>query len=1620
MALDISSMAPTSSNSSVLSSNEAESLLQTLHKSDYESDRRRIPSWTPNSCDWFLQEPLYQSWKGEQKSSFLWLSGPEGCGKSVLASFLIKELGEEDSQKKLPGTVCYFFFNANSKENKNPCTALCAILHQLFESKIQNAQHTQLIEHALSDFHAQGHAITEQVTTLWRIVKSVTADPKCGKNVICVIDGLSECEEASQVPFINAIARLYSERETQETKGALLKIIATTRIRLEPSSDGIRRLKQTTMKSITLSPNKAHLLYVRARVGKIGLMKGFSESAQARLISVLTTAADGTFLFLSLFLDLLEDFAVNDENALQWLDLSKSANNLANIYRRSLSRSSDLSSTTTSTLLSILCGAAEPLTLKEINVAIGVRYSAEANDQHPADITAKILKSHCGILLRVVDSKVVFVHQTAREFLMKADQAEAVNSEQWNYSVNLVDSNKLLAEICVSYLLKLDLGKNSLDMSLDGGDLLFEQNIKDYTDKYPFLEYAAKHWAEHFSFSTAKRLDQPLVDSVIKLCNPSSEAFRTWFQMYWTCAYPPSSPPKSITAVMVDCHFGHTSVLDQRLKKSTIDTIGIKQADERGYTALHWAAQSGKPEIVELILKHDPDLNAKTKEKRTALDLAAGRGHEKVVQLILSRILTRTDQNKPSTLTNTSVVQKETVQSWRKSLNTFGIARTLMLIGAAQGGNEALVNNLLDQGTNSNQANDDGSTALHLAASNNHTSIVRLLLEKGRADIDRRNANGETALALASTKGYKAVVEFLLSRGANRGGENFDGNTLFNRADASVRELLKHPPIVRGPSVIPRARSPPPFIPFARQVKEESHPSHFFRATVLDLWFQDSRTETTADTREENFHEERSQFANPTVHDLLYGKGPNSIMSPLQGYVPKTSTFRWLHLPANNLMWVKHLVNRIYDERIAKPGKLRAAHFEAKLKKVDRLFDAGQQYRAPKDAAVHSRFFRPSCRGVNNGESSTVHSRFPPDSKQPRGRRPEGKPLNDESAKDDTASKENDIVLFMPFLHYETNAGRKSIARAIDSATESRDGLEEGENSANEKERSPDEKLIHTYLHQKPYMHIRRTLDQYYYHTMKDTTERDEDQVVYRYAKKMWPDDHESVHNILMVDQLWLWILDGGKLFDCSRLMKPSKTPSTDTVITSFPQRWNRRQFDNDLDVVESIRKHINLVEGRDPLRSAYDLAVLISSFCSEVFFEREDAPEPLDEKLQILEFFDKSIGNVTADETECFNRLAKFFKELDSKTRENEGNFIEAMKKEDDDHESEGQTNLNTDKPYDVFYHIGDEAALLREIKDIRDELNIITKVFMDQQKALEAMHKLVSSKVSFKGKTPSSEIIRRIKRHMNDIKEIDDHASRTYEALNHLLDLKQKHANVCEARWTREQAQQTAKQSNTIMVFTIVTIIFLPLSFMAAFFALQIVQFPKDPKTGALALELNYVARYLFGISAAIIVPFIVIAFNVNRLNRNIRERFGQFITTRFGTWVALKILKGLGRLKEERKESLIRRRDNRIRNKRARHDEERSPPHDPSPTPDPRATEKISNGAVHKENITEKDRPDGANGPVYTRSFDQAFRRLNRLPATDEENRGSPMRPGRTKAKTFPIRRGSGDNRLDKASR
>jgi len=54
---------------------------------------------------------------------------------------------------------------------------------------------------------------------------------------------------------------------------------------------------------------------------------------------------------------------------------------------------------------------------------------------------------------------------------------------------------------------------------------------------------------------------------------------------------------------------------------------------------------------------------------------------------------------------------------------------------------------------------DDGYTALHLAALNNHNRVASLLLVRGRADPNKRNVNKQTALHLAVERQHADIVK---------------------------------------------------------------------------------------------------------------------------------------------------------------------------------------------------------------------------------------------------------------------------------------------------------------------------------------------------------------------------------------------------------------------------------------------------------------------------------------------------------------------------------------------------------------------------------------------------------------------------------------------------------------------------------------------------------------------------------------------------------------------------------------------------------------------------------------------------------------------------------------------
>ena|SRR2546421_5758180 len=200
----------------------------------------------------------------------------------------------------------------------------------------------------------------------------------------------------------------------------------------------------------------------------------------------------------------------------------------------------------------------------------------------------------------------------------------------------------------------------------------------------------------------------------------------------------------------------------------------------------------------------------------------------------------------------------------------------------------------------------------------------------------------------------------------------------------------------------------------------------------------------------------------------------------------------------------------------------------------------------------------------------------------------------------------------MPYLHWEIEEQQAKRECIINQDTSGAGGEDPDWNS--------DQKLLNAYLRDPHPLHIRRTLDQYYYHTLEDTKKRDLDQVVSRYQKAHLLEPRV----ITMVDQLWLWLLVGAD-------------GRADTVITCFPHRdtWKSSKDPGDhlqdpdphglTDVLRNIKLHLQ--DEPSSVKTAYDLAGVIASKCSRAYLDTGNT----EKTLQFSEIYETAIGDVVS-----------------------------------------------------------------------------------------------------------------------------------------------------------------------------------------------------------------------------------------------------------------------------------------------------------------------------------------------------------------------------------------------------
>jgi Mg2+ and Co2+ transporter CorA len=378
-------------------------------------------------------------------------------------------------------------------------------------------------------------------------------------------------------------------------------------------------------------------------------------------------------------------------------------------------------------------------------------------------------------------------------------------------------------------------------------------------------------------------------------------------------------------------------------------------------------------------------------------------------------------------------------------------------------------------------------------------------------------------------------------------------------------------------------------------------------------------------------------------------------------------------------------------------------------------------------------------------------------------------------------------------------------------------------------------------------LEVRRTLDQFW-HSNVDTRERHGDQVVQRYQEKK-KDEAFSLGqgkvDLLMVDQLWIWVLE----------------PSL--IVTSFPQDWQLPRSKTP-DLLSSILGELNPRNGT-PAKDIYELAACIIEHCLKASDEKTDQSDI----PSVTEMFEAFIAELTQDESVLADRfnaagasaslwiknsLMKHNTQGNEDLQEFNERYMEALGKIEpgSDHVQSHLQDDNHDTEEPLFLeHLLDiqpEISFLEGVKRVQHELRILDRIADDQHRVTSSARDTFTAmqrNESFARepiRASWSEQLEHLQQHRNEIAYLSGRAQDIYKSVIDLLDHKQRYANAIEARYARAPAR-------TLMVFTVVTVVFLPLSFLASFFTINIKELPyvDDQRQ---QLTLTFVLRYVLGI--------------------------------------------------------------------------------------------------------------------------------------------------------------------------
>ncbi|KAH6623321.1 ankyrin repeat protein [Chaetomium tenue] len=521
---------------------EENELLDALNTSEPDVHMGRNPQPVHGICTWILRHATYKSWSEAPASALLWLSADAGCGKSVLASFLV---GHYLSSGRW--NVCYFFFKSNNDEQRDGVHALQAVLRQLY---LQQRELVPIGCVILTKSRLRS------VETLWKAIVASAEHPNC-KDTICILDGLDECDMASKGLLLNLVSKHFSRAQDPNPPQprSRLKLLITSRPdnnfkvviegqmpradKRHPGSASPQEGGQNTTSIIRLrgedevdAISDDVSMVVKSDIVDLenqGLPSNILSDIQAALIS----RADRTFLWVALILQLLKE-KVEAGASRRELDQILESRDIYDVYSGLLQGRENTSKA--ERMLHIILAASRPMTVEELSIALAIRLDSDHSPSSLPNPSRNLddvefdmvfpfenhIKSLCGHFVRIIRNRVYLVHETAREFLLELSSSPhqpAQSLVPWQHSFPISSSRRILLNICVAYLYCLGWQPNRASYGCLG------------RQSAPFLDFAATEWVGLLKLSLLERTvsrDAQTLSYYHNLFHPRFPGFRAW------------------------------------------------------------------------------------------------------------------------------------------------------------------------------------------------------------------------------------------------------------------------------------------------------------------------------------------------------------------------------------------------------------------------------------------------------------------------------------------------------------------------------------------------------------------------------------------------------------------------------------------------------------------------------------------------------------------------------------------------------------------------------------------------------------------------------------------------------------------------------------------------------------------------------------------------------------------------------------------------------------------------------------------------------------------------------------------------------------------------------------